>query len=107
MKIPERGGPLTQTTVINGASERTAHRFPSFLPDGRHFIYSVTPNHDYINDIEVGSIDGEPGRKIESLGGAVYAEPGYLSSFMTVRSGRAIRRRFAAVFGSGLDHRLS
>ena len=94
MRIPDRGGPLSATTVINAAGQARGHRFPSFLPDGRHFIYSVTPSRDYINDIEVGSIDGEPGRKIEeALAGAVYAAPGYLVFY---RDGAVRARRFDA-----------
>jgi eukaryotic-like serine/threonine-protein kinase len=80
MRIPDRGGPLVETTVL--ATSGQTHRFPSFLPDGRHFVYSVTPNHDYINDIEVGTVDGGLGRKVEeAVGGAVYAAPGYLLFF--------------------------
>jgi Tol biopolymer transport system component len=93
MKIPERGGPLAETTVVDAASQRT-HRFPSFLPDGQHFVYSVTPSRDYINDIELGSTDGGPGRKIEeAVNGAVYAAPGYLVFF---RDGAVRARRFDA-----------
>ncbi len=90
MRIPDQGGPLSPTTVISSGSR--AHRFPSFLPDGRHFVYSVTPGVDYVNAIELGSVDGMEGRKIEdAMNGAVYAAPGYLVFF---RDGAVRARRF-------------
>ena len=88
MRIPDQGGPLSPTTVLTSGDR--AHRFPSFLPDGRHFVYSVTPGVDYVNAIELGSVDGVEGRKIEdAMNGAVYAAPGYLVFFRD----RAMRAR--------------
>jgi DNA-binding winged helix-turn-helix (wHTH) protein/Tol biopolymer transport system component len=37
-KCPAGGGVATPVTLV-AAGEREAHLFPSFLPDGRHFIY--------------------------------------------------------------------
>ena len=92
MRISDQGGPLSPTTVITSGSR--AHRFPSFLPDGRHFVYSVTPGVDFVNAIELGSVDGVAGRKIEdAINGAVYAAPGYLVFF---RDGAVRARRFDA-----------
>ena len=92
MRIPDQGGPLSPTTVLTSGSR--AHRFPSFLPDGRHFVYSVTPGVDFVNAIELGSVDGVAGRKIEdAVNGAVYAAPGYLVFF---RDGSVRARRFDA-----------
>ena len=90
MRIPDQGGQLSPTTVITSGSR--AHRFPSFLPDGRHFVYSVTPGVDFVNVIELGSVDGVAGRKVEdAINGAVYAAPGYLVFF---RDGAMRARRF-------------
>jgi hypothetical protein len=30
---------FTPLTTLDTARGETAHRFPSFLPDGRHFVY--------------------------------------------------------------------
>ena len=40
-RISEKGGdePIDVTKVV---APQTTHRFPQFLPDGRHFIYYVT-----------------------------------------------------------------
>jgi Tol biopolymer transport system component len=33
------GGTVTDATVFDQSKDQTSHRFPSFLPDGRHFSY--------------------------------------------------------------------
>ena len=53
----------------------TSQRFPSFLPDGRHFLYhSVTGNPDQ-QGVYIGSLDSkEAKRLISSDGGAEYGQ---------------------------------
>ncbi len=38
-KISADGGPMTTATALDSTREETTHRYPSFLPDGRHFLY--------------------------------------------------------------------
>ena len=55
------------------------NRFPEFLPDGKHFIYSSGKGTDY--SIRVGTIDGTSDQelmKTDSVSGAVYHPAGYL-----------------------------
>jgi serine/threonine protein kinase len=72
-RVSSAGGPMTQVTKLT-ADER-AHRYPAFLPDGDHFIYSSVPS----GRIFVGSLR-EPGVRplVESEFQATYAEPGWL-----------------------------
>lgn len=81
MKIAESGGPLTRTSVVDTTAGDQGHRFPTFLPDGRHFVYSIVPERAGSLTLAVGSTEGGPGRVLgEAAGrsGAVYAAPGYL-----------------------------
>ncbi len=79
MKVPERGGELSATTVVDSASGESGHRFPSFLPDGEHFLYSVLPSMNGVHTIAVGSLAGAPGKRVaRAVSGATYAAPGYL-----------------------------
>jgi hypothetical protein len=79
MKIPDRGGELSATTVIDTAAGESGHRFPCFLPDGEHFIYSILPSKQNLHTLAVGSLAGSPGKPVgRALSGAVYAAPGYL-----------------------------
>ncbi|HEY0158087.1 MAG TPA: protein kinase [Thermoanaerobaculia bacterium] len=55
------GAPVAVTKLTDGDA---THRWPRFLPDGRHFVYLASPvgNEDPRNQICAGSID-EPMRK--------------------------------------------
>ena len=76
-RVSAQGGTPTLATKIDPKEE--AHRWPYFLPDGRHFVFladaATTENHH----IRVGSLDSQ---ESQILLGAVtrvaYAPPGYL-----------------------------
>ena len=87
------GSPAALTTLDESRGERT-HRWPYFLPDGRHFLYfmrSTRPEHD---GVYLGSLDGAPARRLlASPTHAVYAPPGFL---LFVRDGVLIAQGFDA-----------
>ena len=71
------GDPVT--TVDNSRSSETTHRFPSFLPDGRHFLYvrgsHATNNQDVVNSIWVGDLESaETFELMQSGTQATYAQ---------------------------------
>jgi Tol biopolymer transport system component len=77
--VSANGGEPRQITTIDSTHGETGHRFPQFLPDGRHFLYSSLPPKDGKFGIWVGSIDGgKPVRLFGAPSGALYAAPGYL-----------------------------
>ncbi len=55
MKVPAAGGAPTLVTSTSGRNE--VHVFPSFLPDGRHFVYLRAPED---TGIYIGSVDLKP-----------------------------------------------
>ena len=55
MKVPATGGAPTFITTTSGRNE--VHVFPSFLPDGRHFVYLRAPEDA---GIYIGSVDLKP-----------------------------------------------
>jgi Tol biopolymer transport system component len=59
--VSERGG--TPRPVTRMQSYHTTHRWPVFLPDGRHFLYLASnhnaPDASEVNGIYVGSPDSE------------------------------------------------
>ena len=86
--LPAAGGTASAVTKLEGSA--TAHRYPFFLPDGRHFLYLALnlagTSSDPSNQIWVGSLDSDPARPL--LPGnfnAQYAD-GYL---LFVRGGDA------------------
>jgi Tol biopolymer transport system component len=60
MRVPASGGTPVDVTKLD---ERFAtHRFPKFLPDGKHFLFLASPGgeDDAQNSVCAGSIDGGP-----------------------------------------------
>jgi len=77
MKVDAQGGTPTLVTKIDSREE--AHRWPSFLPDGRHFVFLADAATTEDHHIRVGSLDSQDS---SILFGAVsriqYVSPGYL-----------------------------
>ena len=89
-RVSAAGGESTPITAPDASQNETAHRYPSFLPDGRHFLYfSPQPNAVY-----VGSLDSKEASKLLNAdSGAIYAPPGYL---LFVRQGTLMGQGFDA-----------
>jgi len=91
-KVPAAGGTPVAVTALDSTRQETAHRFPTFLPDGKHFVFVALPPRLGRFAILVGSVDGMKPRKVlEAAGGAVYAAPGWL---VFSRAGRLVAQRF-------------
>jgi eukaryotic-like serine/threonine-protein kinase len=80
MQVSAAGGTPTPATTID-MSQQTSHRWPFFLPDGKHFLYAAI-NHDpskSANDtLYYGSLNGKENRALfHSHFNAVFAS-GYL-----------------------------
>jgi Tol biopolymer transport system component len=75
-RIPESGGTPEAVTALD-TTIATTHRFPQFLPDGKHFIYLSADHNDESGAsaaIYCGSLDGgKPARVLASKSSAVYA----------------------------------
>ena len=83
LRVPASGGAPTPLTHVGGVTRHTTHRWPSFLPDGKHVIY-LAANHanprSEENGIYVVSLDGgKPRRLISSNDSAQYASGWLLS----------------------------
>jgi len=94
-RIPEAGGPVRAVTVLDTTRE-TTHRFPDFLPDGKHFVY-LSAKHDdpggNSSAIWYASLDGDtPRRLFASKSNAVYAQ-GFL---LFVRDSTLMAQEFDA-----------
>jgi hypothetical protein len=79
MRVPASGGEARAITTLDTTRAEGGHRFPCFLPDGRHFLYVAIPGKDNVLDTRVGSLDGGPAPVVVSgLNGAVYSSTGHL-----------------------------
>ena len=76
-RVSAQGGAPTLATKIDPKEE--AHRWPYFLPDGRHFVFLADAETTENHHIRLGSLDSQ---ESQILFGAVsriaYVPPGYL-----------------------------
>ena len=80
-KISLAGGSPVEVTKIDPTHFESSHRWPVFLPDGRHFLYfgGNFAGHFENNELYVGSLDSNEKRPVVSTSAnAAYADPGYL-----------------------------
>jgi DNA-binding winged helix-turn-helix (wHTH) protein/Tol biopolymer transport system component len=79
LQIRATGGSPAPATYLDPAIRAGSHRFPQFLPDGRHFLYLLWSGQVEKQGVWVGSIDSrETRRLLDANSSAAYAPPGYL-----------------------------
>ena len=68
------GGPATPVTTLDTARKDEAHRWPQFLPDGRHFVFMPWMLGTATRQIQLASLDGgAPTPLFESDSAAIVA----------------------------------
>jgi serine/threonine protein kinase len=80
-QVSSWGGSPVELTKLDTSRFESGHRWPVFLPDGKHFIYLAAnfSGKPGINAIFLGSLDSTEKRLLVSTSAnASYAEPGYL-----------------------------
>ena len=71
--VPAAGGTPSPVTTVDTASGEQSHRWPSFMPDGRHFVYYARhPGASPEGRIMASSLD-DPNRHTELLKGSAHA----------------------------------
>lgn len=58
-QVSESGGAPTPLTRLDAARFETGHNYPSFLPDGRHFIFFTQAGQPEYRGIRLGSLDSQ------------------------------------------------
>ena len=77
-RVSSSGGPATPVTSLEDKIAQ-AHRWPQFLPDGRHFIYVAWGGTIVRRPIQLASLDGGPSKTIfEADSAAVVAGNHYI-----------------------------
>jgi len=90
--VPAAGGEPSPVTTLDAARHQTSHRFPSFLPDGEHFLFVALPGGPGGLEIFAGSLNSKTVKKVVTAdSAAVYAEPGYL---LFAREGKILAQPF-------------
>jgi eukaryotic-like serine/threonine-protein kinase len=93
-RVPASGGPTQQVTQLSPSRKDFGHRFPQFLPDGKHFLFYVLSAVAANSGVYTGSLDGgEPKLVFQNDSSALYVPPHYL---LFVRQGTLMSTRFDA-----------
>jgi len=77
-RVSSSGGPLIPVTTLDPSKNETTHRWPYFLPDGRHFLYFTgsvfSPRETLTNSVLLGSLDSKESKLLlHSHTNAIYA----------------------------------
>lgn len=89
-RVSAKGGAPLQVTAFDRGRRESSHRWPDFLPDGRHFLYLALSYQN--NAIYAGSLDSHQVKRVLGTSSrAMYAPPGYL---LFVREETLMRQPF-------------
>ena len=80
MRVSAQGGTATPATTVD-TSKHSTHRFPWFLPDGKHFLYIATSHSGgdpKQNGIYWASVDGSESRFVVATNSSAEFASGYL-----------------------------
>ena len=99
-RVPANGGSPTPVTTIDIARKERGHRYPQFLPDGKHFLFVAVGEGDEMSTFASDLAGGKPVEVQRGGSGAVYVEPGYLL-FLDTGINSPQRRLLARRFDAG------
>jgi len=93
-RVPASGGQPAAVTRPDASRRETSHRYPYFLPDGRHFLYMASipgSEENPMNAIRVASLDGKLDKTlVPTASSAAYAS----GRLLYVREGTLFARPF-------------
>ncbi len=92
-RVSAAGGSVAQVTSLDASHQEYSHRWPQFLPNGRHFLYFAVCSLPAYEGTYVASLDGgKPKLLVPGSSSAVYAS-GHL---LFVRQGTLMAQPFDA-----------
>ena len=78
-RVAAAGGTPQPVTHLDSSKKEGSHRWPQFLPDGKHFLFTARSGLADHRSLYVGALDEEPRHQILRLDSdAQYVAPGYL-----------------------------
>jgi len=82
-RVGASGGVAVPVTKLNPAQNELAHRWPQFLPDGKHFLFFDFTSSGTTDGTYVGSLEGaEPKLLLRGNVSAVYATGGSSGGYL-------------------------
>ena len=106
-RVPATGGEPVKVTALDPASHESAHYWPTFLPDGRHFLYLARTDNREKDALCVGSVDARPAsaKRIEVMKTAADAfyVPAAGSGIWPMQAGWLLFLRETTLFAQRVD----
>lgn len=78
-QVASSGGPVTAVTTLDEAHGEQSHRWPSFLPDGRRFVFAARARRQADSALYLADLRSPARERITGdVSNAIYAAPGFL-----------------------------
>lgn len=78
-RVSASGGDRQRATTLSPSRKDFAHRWPQFLPDGKHFLFYVWSGDSENSGVYAGSLDGGEAKLVlRSPSDAVFVPPNHL-----------------------------
>jgi eukaryotic-like serine/threonine-protein kinase len=78
-RISSSGGVQAQITSLDETRQEVSHKYPQFLPDGKHFLYLAQSTRAENSAIHVGALDSKEAKFVlNTKAKAAYMPPGYM-----------------------------
>jgi len=94
MRVSSAGGSPQQITKLDLARQENSHRWPNFLPDGHHFLFTARSSMKENTAVYAASLDSEDVKRVlTEQSNASYIPSGYI---LFGRDGSLLAQRFDA-----------
>ena len=91
LRVSAKGGTPVAVTALKESEGETSHRFPWFLPDGRHFLFSVRNASPEKTAVYLGELDSPERRLLSATASNAAYTPGFL---LYMRGSALLAQRF-------------
>jgi Tol biopolymer transport system component len=91
LRVSAGGGEPAPATELDKSRKETSHRYPHFLPDGRHFLYLATGSDARDRVVYVGSLDSTDRHPLQGIAAEVKYSSGHV---VFVRDGALMAQPF-------------
>lgn len=79
-RVPAEGGTPRAITVPDTDKGEVSHRWPQFLPGGKHVLFAMSPASLIASDAQIGTLSLETGRFRTAVEGSGYGPPWWRSA---------------------------
>jgi Tol biopolymer transport system component len=94
LRVAAGGGDPSPASELDKSKNETSHRFPQFLPDGRHYLFLATGTDARDRTVYVGDLSSKERRRLPGIAAeAKYSSSGHL---VFIRDGALMAQPFDA-----------